>query len=201
MRLQDGVGTAETPGSQPRARDAAATRADLLSAAMRLFTLHGYDRTTTRDIAAAAGVNVALIARYFGSKDGLYAAVLETSAGTMDARPSADLVSEIIDGLRPDAWPEFGGEHPLLLLMRQDTTDDRTAELRRRALSTAVTRLTRQIRPESPDDDPQARLRGATMLALVAGVVALHAAMPDAFGTTDEAALRAVLQDTVDAIS
>ena len=169
---------------------------------MRLFTVHGYNRTTTRDIAATAGANVSLIARYFGSKDGLYAAVLEASVGTIDAQSSSDLVGEIIAGLRQDAWPEFGGEHPLLLLLQQDADDDRTAELRRRALSNAISRLTRQVRPEAPDHDPEARLRGAAMLALVAGVTALHAAMPDdPFSAADEETLRAVLRDAVAGIS
>jgi AcrR family transcriptional regulator len=165
---------------------------------MRLFTVHGYDRTTTREIAAAAGANVSLIARYFGSKDGLYAEVLQASAGTLDAQESADLVGDIITGLRQDAWPEFGGEHPLLLLLQPDATDDRTAELRRRALTRTINRLARQVAPEAPAQDPAARLRGAVMLALVAGVTALHAAMPDdPFSAADEMTLRGVLRDAV----
>jgi AcrR family transcriptional regulator len=54
-------------------RDAEATQARLLMAARRHFASNGYDRTTVRDIAAEAGVNVALINRYFGSKDELFA--------------------------------------------------------------------------------------------------------------------------------
>lgn len=57
-------------------RDRAATRQRLLDAARRLFAEHGYDHVTVRMIAAAAGANVALINRYFGSKSELFAEVL-----------------------------------------------------------------------------------------------------------------------------
>jgi AcrR family transcriptional regulator len=62
-------------GERPQ-RDRAATRQRLLDAARRLFAEHGYDHVTVRMIAAAAGANVALINRYFGSKSALFAEVL-----------------------------------------------------------------------------------------------------------------------------
>jgi AcrR family transcriptional regulator len=62
-------------GERPQ-RDRAATRQRLLDAARRLFAEHGYDHVTVRMIAAAAGANVALINRYFGSKAALFAEVL-----------------------------------------------------------------------------------------------------------------------------
>jgi len=55
------------------ARNAEATQARLLQAARSHFASHGFERTTVRDIAAEAGVNVALISRYFGGKDELFA--------------------------------------------------------------------------------------------------------------------------------
>jgi AcrR family transcriptional regulator len=54
-------------------RNAEATQARLLQAARTQFAANGFERTTVRDIAAAAGVNVALISRYFGGKDELFA--------------------------------------------------------------------------------------------------------------------------------
>ncbi|PRY36200.1 TetR family transcriptional regulator [Umezawaea tangerina] len=62
--------------AEPRRRDSAATRAALLDAATALFAERGFDHTTVRDIAARAGVNQALLFRYFGSKDALYASVM-----------------------------------------------------------------------------------------------------------------------------
>ena len=49
-----------------------ATRAALLEGARRLFTRSGYDHVGVREIAATAGVNAALVNRYFGSKRGLF---------------------------------------------------------------------------------------------------------------------------------
>jgi AcrR family transcriptional regulator len=56
----------------PRRRDAAATREAILAAARRAFTELGYDGAGVREIAALAGINVALVNRYFGSKEGLF---------------------------------------------------------------------------------------------------------------------------------
>ena len=59
-----------------RKRDSAATKASLLDAAAALFADHGFDRTTVRDIAAHAGVNQALLFRYFGTKEALFEEVM-----------------------------------------------------------------------------------------------------------------------------
>ena len=55
-------------------RNAAATRAAILAAARLEFSQRSYDRVGVRDIAARAGVNPALVNRYFGSKPRLFAA-------------------------------------------------------------------------------------------------------------------------------
>jgi AcrR family transcriptional regulator len=56
------------------------TRARLLEAAARVFAGQGYARATTRELAAAAGVNEVTLFRHFGSKQGLFAAVIDTFA-------------------------------------------------------------------------------------------------------------------------
>lgn len=58
--------------SPARKRDAAATKEAILEAARMVFMNKGYDSAGTREIAERAGVNVALISRYFGSKEGLF---------------------------------------------------------------------------------------------------------------------------------
>src|ERR1700709_699943 len=63
----------------PRKRDAEATRAAILEAAKLHFARSGYDGAFLRDIAAEAGADAALINRYFGGKDGLFAAALKDS--------------------------------------------------------------------------------------------------------------------------
>lgn len=69
-----------TASSQP-AEDVRKPRSDgeqsrerLLVSAMRLFGQQGFSKTSTREIAQAAGTNVAAISYYFGDKAGLYQA-------------------------------------------------------------------------------------------------------------------------------
>jgi AcrR family transcriptional regulator len=50
-------------------------RERLLQAGLRLFAHQGYSKTSTRELAEAANVNVASISYYFGDKAGLYRAV------------------------------------------------------------------------------------------------------------------------------
>ncbi|HYK75561.1 MAG TPA: TetR family transcriptional regulator [Daejeonella sp.] len=54
----------------------------LLDVAERLFSELGYDGTSTRLIAREADVNMAMLNYYFGSKDGLYKAVLTRRLGS-----------------------------------------------------------------------------------------------------------------------
>jgi TetR/AcrR family transcriptional regulator, regulator of cefoperazone and chloramphenicol sensitivity len=54
--------------------DGVQSRERLLMSAMRLFAEQGFAKTSTREIALAAGTNVASISYYFGDKAGLYRA-------------------------------------------------------------------------------------------------------------------------------
>jgi AcrR family transcriptional regulator len=63
----------------PRKRDAEATRAAILKAALGQFTRLGYDHVALRDIASEAGADVALVKRYFGGKEGLFTEALKAS--------------------------------------------------------------------------------------------------------------------------
>lgn len=57
-------------------RNRKATEQAILNAAAKLFSEKGYDSTRTLEIAKEAGANEALIARYFGGKEGLLTAIL-----------------------------------------------------------------------------------------------------------------------------
>ncbi|HLB74231.1 MAG TPA: CerR family C-terminal domain-containing protein [Sedimentisphaerales bacterium] len=52
--------------------DAASVRERLLDTAERLFSEHGFEGTSVRDLASAAGCNIASVNYYFGSKERLY---------------------------------------------------------------------------------------------------------------------------------
>jgi AcrR family transcriptional regulator len=69
------------PPSLPTSRrgsrqDGESTRAQLLDVAGRLFAEHGYLGTSSKEICLRAGVNMAAVNYHFGSRDGLYEAVL-----------------------------------------------------------------------------------------------------------------------------
>jgi AcrR family transcriptional regulator len=77
--------TDPAPRSDGRAEQRRRTEARILAAAAELFVASGYERTTIRAIAQAAGVDAGLVMHYFGSKQQLFERV------THGPRPSFDL--------------------------------------------------------------------------------------------------------------
>jgi len=60
-----------------RSRTNESTRELLLSAAIKLFALKGYDGVSIKQLVEEAGVNVSLVSYHFGGKEGLYRACLD----------------------------------------------------------------------------------------------------------------------------
>ena len=92
---------------------AEAARARLLRSGLRLFAQQGYAKTSTRELAEDAGVNIASISYYFGDKAGLYRAVFfepmgaPRDGGARYARPGlelrealAELFAELLEPLK-----------------------------------------------------------------------------------------------------
>jgi len=73
------------PG-RPAAAKAGGARAALLQAARELFARRAFRAVTVRDLAAAAGVNPAMVNYHFGGKDGLYAAMVAETVGPLLAQ-------------------------------------------------------------------------------------------------------------------
>lgn len=71
-----------------RRRCAMTTRGEILDAARRRFIDESYETVGLRDIAGDVGVDVALIGRYFGSKDALFREVM---SGCDDAEFNSDI--------------------------------------------------------------------------------------------------------------
>lgn len=86
------------PARKPvRRRGAEATAAAIVEAARAVFHEKGFDAAGIREIAERAEVNIALINRYFGSKEGLFdTAVL--SALSLDG-DAWDRIDDIADGV------------------------------------------------------------------------------------------------------
>jgi AcrR family transcriptional regulator len=67
--------TSRAVPKRPRRSDR--TRARILAAARSRFSADGYERTTIRAVAREASIDPSMVMRYFGSKDGLFAAAAE----------------------------------------------------------------------------------------------------------------------------
>src|ERR1700735_3814972 len=84
-----------TPPPTSRAEQRGRTEARILDAATRLFLAAGYERTTIRAVASAAGVDAGLVMHYFGSKQELFRRVIgaapipEVSGGPEQATEQA----------------------------------------------------------------------------------------------------------------
>lgn len=89
------------PTAQPRGEE---TRDRILRAALRVFAAEGYDGASTRALAQAAGVNLPAIQYYFGSKEGLYRAVIDHIGETVECR-IAPVKQEIADALATGETP------------------------------------------------------------------------------------------------
>jgi AcrR family transcriptional regulator len=70
------------PGSHQRGEE---TRGRILEAALELFAASGFEGASTRTLAERAGVNLPAIQYYFGSKEGLYRAVVQQISEQMQA--------------------------------------------------------------------------------------------------------------------
>lgn len=86
------IETRKTPRVQEQ--KALGTREKLLRTAAEVFAERGFRRATVRDIAARAGVNLNAVNYYFGDKQGLYEAVLESFHQATEAGGIMDLAGE-----------------------------------------------------------------------------------------------------------
>jgi AcrR family transcriptional regulator len=104
--------------------DAAATREAILAAARELFAAHGVDGVSVRDIAAAAGVNHALVHRYFGAKSDMVAAILASEAEVVSSMGRLDLdAAESLVALREALESVLTLHRTTLLLMLRAEID------------------------------------------------------------------------------
>lgn len=94
------------------------TRKTIFASARRLFAAHGYDGASVRDIAADAGIDPALVIRYFGSKDALFAEVSDFKLALAQVDSSMrSIAGEYMVRNFLDIWEggEAGGAFTVLL--------------------------------------------------------------------------------------
>jgi AcrR family transcriptional regulator len=178
-----------------RRRDADATRSAIFEAATRRFAYQGYEHAGVREIAADAGVDAAMVNRYFGSKEGLFAEVVERA---FDLR-------YLVDGDRAtlaERWARMvvygredtADESPIpLLLMLRSATEPHAAELIRTSLDRNV------LRPLAGRlDGPEAEVRAAMVIARCTGFAILNQMLrPRALAEAQQEGLVALLKESL----
>ena len=109
----------------PAPRRSDATKAAILAAAREQFAAHGYQAATIRAIAAGAGIDPAMVMRYFGNKEGLFAQAAEFDlrlpdlAGVAKREIGAALVRHFLE--------RWEGDETLMALLRAAVTNESAA--------------------------------------------------------------------------
>jgi AcrR family transcriptional regulator len=161
-----------------RPHDSAATREALLEAAGRVFDERGYERATTREIGERAGVDPAMIARYFDSKEGLFlAAIAEMGSAEED---SIEPEPEKLLAYLLERWDERGHSPISRALASPVLTDEVRAQVQGAVSQRLLWRTVELLRERGV---PEPELRAELILALAVGV-----AMTRANGTLEQLA-------------
>lgn len=143
-----------------RKRDSSATRAAIRTAARELFAERGYERATVRDIAARAGVNQALLFRYFGSKDDLFRAVMTDRGRSVPASgPAETLLSRLLERALEESAADW-----LQAALRSSGHDEAASVIRRELGEEYI----RALAPLTDADDGE--LRADLLLAWLLGI-------------------------------
>lgn len=167
---------ASTAAPARRPHDSEATRQALLKAGRAVFDELGYDRATTREIGERAGVDPALIARYFESKEGLFLAAI----GEVDGGEEIDGDPQALIAFLLQRWEERGHSP----VSRALASPALSAEVRDQVSKAVAQNLLKPLTQELGGRGvPRPQLRAELLVALAVGV-----AMTRANGTLKELA-------------
>ncbi|GGN73710.1 TetR family transcriptional regulator [Streptomyces albiflavescens] len=175
--------------SRTETEAAPATRDRILEAAREEFSERGYEKTSVRGIAKAAGVDSALVHHYFGTKEQVFEAAIEVAFAPALAAPAAveegplDGVGERLTRFIFGIWENPATRTPLLAIVRSAVNNETAAAVFRRLIAT---QLLRRIagRLDLPDAELRAELAaaqlvGVAMLRYVIKVEPLASAEPE----------------------
>jgi AcrR family transcriptional regulator len=151
------------PSPRPtRAEQRRQSEEGILAAARQMFADLGYERTTIRGVAKAAGVDAGLVMHYFGSKDELFARAAKLPADEIPADDPAQMAEALLGSLakRLESEPIAS-----LAVLRSMLTNAGAADRYRAAAGPQLGQITAAI----PGDD--AELRASLLSAIVHGVI------------------------------
>ncbi|MEQ6028050.1 TetR family transcriptional regulator [Streptomyces sp. NPDC048405] len=184
----DADGTARRRGRPPRT-ESGDTRDRILVTAREEFSERGYEKTSVRGIAKAAGVDPALVHHYFGTKEQVFGAAIEVAfAPAMDA-PEAiadgplEGVGERLTRFIFGVWENPATRTPLLAILRSAVNNEAAAAVFRRLIAAQLLRrVAAQL--NAPDAELRvelaaAQLIGCAMLRYVIKVEPLASADPE----------------------
>ncbi|MEV8566717.1 TetR family transcriptional regulator [Streptomyces sp. NPDC051322] len=154
------------PSSHPsRADRRRATELRILDNARELFAEKGFDRTTIRAVATAAGVDPALVMQYFGSKRELFTRAVQT----FPALPAATDTDALVDQLLATLDLKLGGlPEGALAMLRSMLTDPEAADHVRTALERQIDSVSAAL-PATEDPELRAALAVTTLLGVTIG--------------------------------
>lgn len=132
----------------PSPRRSDATKAAILAAAREQFAASGYQGATIRAVAAAAGIDPAMVMRYYGNKEGLFAAAAEFDLRLPDLGhlPRGAVGAALVEHFL-ERWE---GDETLMALLRTAVTNEAAAARLQAIFATqvapAIARLTGEPR-------------------------------------------------------
>jgi AcrR family transcriptional regulator len=153
-----------------RRADAARNREKILAAARAAFAERGYDGVSIRAVARSAGVDPALVHRFYGSKEALFVAAME-----LPVAPSALVEGLLAEGVEHlgerlvrtflTLFDEPAAFAPFLALLRAAVSNDRAAAMLREFIAREVLgRLAAAASPDRPE--LRASLAGSQVVGL-----------------------------------
>jgi len=175
-----------TPPPNSRAEQRRRTEARILDAATQVFVAAGYERTTIRAVASAAGVDAGLVMHYFGSKQELFRRVIDAAPVPGVSGAPGQAAEQILATLADRLANEPAAS---LSVLRSMLTNPEAAGI----VSTGMARYQAQIAQAIPAAD--ASLRAAIISAIILGVtVSRHLIKSDELATADPAQVISLLR-------
>jgi AcrR family transcriptional regulator len=150
--------------TEVRPRRSDGTRAAILAAARERFAADGYERATIRAIAAAAGIDPSMVIRYYGSKEGLFAAAAEFELRLPDPRgvPRGEFGARLVEFFL-QRWED---DDSLQALLRVGATNEIAAARLRQIFVDQLTPIVALAAPTGADVASRAGLVASQMLGI-----------------------------------
>ncbi|HZU50004.1 MAG TPA: TetR family transcriptional regulator [Mycobacterium sp.] len=126
-------------------RSSEKTKAAILAAARERFGAAGFQAATIRAIAADAGVDPAMVMRYYGSKDKLFAAAADFDLRFPDL--AAVERTQVGRSLVRHFLERWEGDDALVILLRSSATNDEAAQRMRLIFETQLQPLVARVAP------------------------------------------------------